>query len=97
MVARLYEIVDELETIFPGRHFTPDGHLVGSLGESLAAYMFGLTLTAASTTVHDAVTQDGVRVEIKATQRRGVAAISSGKPCGGRAPDCFASGSRWTP
>jgi hypothetical protein len=37
LVSRLYEIVDELEEIFPGRHFTPDGHLVGSLGESLAA------------------------------------------------------------
>ena len=80
LVARLYEIVDELEMIFPGRHFTPDGHLVGSLGESLAAYMFGLTLTTASTTAHDAVTQEGVRVEIKATQRRGVALSATASP-----------------
>jgi hypothetical protein len=28
-----YEIVSELENLFPGRRFTPDGHLVGSPGE----------------------------------------------------------------
>lgn len=80
LVSRLYEIVDELEEIFPGRHFTPVGHLVGSLGESLAAYMFGLTLNAASTAAHDAMTKDGVRVEIKATQRRGVSLSASASP-----------------
>jgi len=37
LVGRLYEIVSELEALFPGRHFTPDGHLVGSLGEVMAA------------------------------------------------------------
>jgi hypothetical protein len=41
LIAHLYEVVDAPEDIFPGRHFTPDGHLVGSLGESLAAYVFG--------------------------------------------------------
>lgn len=82
LVSRLYEIVDELEEIFRGRHFTPDGHLVGSLGESLAAYMFGLTLNAASTAAHDAVTKDGVRVEVKATQRRGVSLSASASPWG---------------
>jgi len=33
----LYSIVDRLEELFPGRRFTPDGHLVGSIGEVLAA------------------------------------------------------------
>jgi hypothetical protein len=80
LVAKLYEVVDGLETIFPGRHFTPDGHLVGSLGESLAAYMFGLTLATASTTAHDAIDAGGVRVEIKATQRRTVALSASASP-----------------
>ena len=58
LVARLYEVVDALEDIFPGRHFTPDGHLVGSLGESLAAYVFGVTMNKASTTGHDALLGD---------------------------------------
>lgn len=31
-VQKLVEIVAELEAEFPGRHFTLDGHLVGSIG-----------------------------------------------------------------
>ena len=33
--------VAELEAEFPGRHFTLDGHLVGSIGEVMAAYYYG--------------------------------------------------------
>jgi Family of unknown function (DUF6998) len=79
LVARLYEVVDALEDIFPGRHFTPDGHLVGSLGESLAAYVFGVTLNKASTTGHDALLGDRT-IEVKATQRSSVA-ISADDRC----------------
>lgn len=32
-VQKLIKIVSELEAEFPGRHFTLDGHLVGSIGE----------------------------------------------------------------
>lgn len=32
-VQKLIGIVNELEADFPGRHFTLDGHLVGSIGE----------------------------------------------------------------
>ncbi len=67
LVADLYRIVDELESVFPGRHFTLDGHLVGSLGECLAAYHYGLNLRPASTKGVDA-DKSGVEVEIKATQ-----------------------------
>lgn len=62
----LYKIVAELEAIFPGRHFTPDGHLVGSLGECLVAYHYDLELLPASSIGADAVAK-GVKVEIKAT------------------------------
>ena len=37
LVQQLYTTVKALEDMFPGRHFTPDGHLVGSLGECLRA------------------------------------------------------------
>ena len=67
LVKHLYEIVAELQLMFPGRHFTPDGHMVGSLGECLAAHHYGLTLVQASTRGYDAV-NDGRKVEIKATQ-----------------------------
>lgn len=73
LVRELYRVVDALEDRFPGRHFTPDGHLVGSLGEALAANAFGLELVAASTEGYDAVAPDGRRVEIKATQGHRVA------------------------
>ncbi len=72
LVKRLYAIVAELEAHFPGRPFTPDGHLVGSLGEVLAAYHYGLALLPCSAYAHDAVTSTGVRVQIKATQGRSI-------------------------
>lgn len=69
----LYGASEGLERLFPGRKFTLDGHLVGSVGEVVAAYMFSLDLNAASTMAHDATAQDGRNVEIKLTQRAGVA------------------------
>jgi hypothetical protein len=48
LVREIYAIVAKLEATFPGRHFTPDGHLVGSLGEVLAAHFYGLELLPAS-------------------------------------------------
>jgi len=72
IVGRLYELVAELERHFPGRKFTPDGHLVGSLGEVLAAYYYELDLLEASTPKHDAVSSDGRFVQVKATQGRSV-------------------------
>lgn len=62
--------------MFPGRHFTPDGHLVGSLGECLAAYHYGLELLPASSPGADA-TKEGRKIEIKATQGTRVALRSS--------------------
>lgn len=73
LVGRLYTIVAEFEALFPGRKFTPDGHLVGSIGEVIAAHRYGLKLYPASTLAHDAVAPDGRNVEIKATQGRSVA------------------------
>jgi len=74
LLAALYEIVDRLESLFPGRKFTPDGHLVGSVGEVIAAHMFGLRLLPGSSPGHDAETRDGRKVQIKLTQgTRGVA------------------------
>ena len=66
LAGRLYEIV--VRSAVPGRYFTPDGHLVGSLGEVMAAHDYGLELLPASAERHDARTQDGRLVQIKATQ-----------------------------
>lgn len=68
-IKNLYQITDHLAALFPHRPFTPDGHLVGSLGEVLAAYYFDLELTSSSVTSnYDALTPDGKKVQIKATQ-----------------------------
>lgn len=69
----LYDASEALEALFPGRKFTLDGHLVGSIGEVVAAYMFGLDLMPASTLGYDALAPDGRRVEIKLTQGKFVA------------------------
>lgn len=65
--------VARLERLFPGRKFTLDGHLVGSIGEVVAASMFALTLAPASRRGHDATAADGRPVEIKFTQGKAVA------------------------
>lgn len=67
-VKHLYEVVAELERSFPERKFTPDGHLVGSLGEVIAQHLYGLNLLPNSTPIHDAKTSYGNQVQIKATQ-----------------------------
>ena len=71
-VQRLYELVAELGTMFPGRPFTPDGHMVGSIGECLVADAYGLELMPPSTAGYDAITPSGTQVEIKATQGKSV-------------------------
>jgi len=73
LVTQLYATVSELEVMFPGRHFTPDGHMVGSLGECLVADAYNLELKTASNKGCDAVTKTGMEVEIKATQSNTVA------------------------
>ena len=67
-VQRLVEIVAQLEAEFSGRHFTLDGHLVGSIGEVMAAYYYGIELYAASTEIHDGEV-DGKKVQIKISQQ----------------------------
>lgn len=78
LIGDLYRIVGELEEMFPGRHFTPDGHLVGSLGECLAAYHYGVELMPASSPGVDAV-KNGRKIEIKVTQAQRVALRSRPK------------------
>ena len=64
----LYAITNRLNNLYPGRHFTPDGHIVGSLGEVVAADYYSLDLFEASNPVHDAEDPQDRLVQIKATQ-----------------------------
>ncbi len=68
IIRDIYSLVSRLEELFPTRKFTPDGHLVGSIGEVLVAHHYGLKLFPASSPDHDALAPNGANVQIKATQ-----------------------------
>ena len=72
LLRQIYSAVAGLEVMFPGRHFTPDGHLVGSIGEAIASYHYGIELYPAGHPVFDG-RKDGKEVQIKATQKDDVA------------------------
>ena len=67
LIAQLFSRVQELNRLYPGRPFTPDGDLVGSIDEVVAADAYGLTLEKVGTKGFDAGTEDGKTVEIKLT------------------------------
>jgi hypothetical protein len=72
----LYAIVDRLGEEFAehDRHFTLDGHLLGSIGEVYAAECHGICLYASSKKAHDGwkIDADGKKreIQIKVTQTR---------------------------
>ena len=70
-LAELLRIVSELENRFPGRKFTLDGHLFGSLGEAIAADFYNIKLAPTGTKTHDG-TQGSKNVQIKITQGNSV-------------------------
>ncbi len=72
-VEAIYHAVDALEQKYPGRKFTPDGHLVGSIGEVIAQEALGLTLYPASYPGHDAHDDSGRQVQVKLTAGKSVA------------------------
>ena len=67
-VQKMIEIVSELEAEFPGRHFTLDGHLIGSIGEVMAAFYYGISLYKSSKEKHDGIVNNR-EVQIKITQQ----------------------------
>lgn len=76
-VKQLMKIVNDLEKDFPGRRFTLDGHLVGSIGEVIAASCYAVKLSKPSEKTHDGVA-DGRKVQIKMTQQNNI--MISSKP-----------------
>ena len=75
-VVDIYRAVEQLSAAYPGRKFTLDGHLVGSIGEVIAAEALGLTLYKGSHPGHDAYNANG-DVQIKMTAGRSVALYST--------------------
>jgi hypothetical protein len=71
-VATIYAAVQELNAEFPERSFTPDGHLVGNLGEVIAKKEFHPTLLDNSHPGHDAKDADNCFVQIKLTAKESI-------------------------
>lgn len=76
-IKKLYQLVDALNKLHPHRNFTPDGILVGSIGEVLAEYHYGLSPLPPGTTAHDC-SLGSLLIQVKTTQR---ASIQIGEPC----------------
>lgn len=72
-VAAIYRAVEQLRTEYPNRNFTPDGHLVGHIGEVIAAKEFKLDLLPNSHPCHDAKDALGRFVQIKLTAGKSIA------------------------
>jgi len=72
-VSAIFKAVRELEAHYPGRKFTPDGHLVGSIGEVIAAEVFGIELFPMSQREHDGRDQEGRLVQVKLTGGKNIA------------------------
>ena len=70
-------MISKMENNFPDRHFTMDGHLVGSIGECMAAYHYNIELAPSSQKNYDG-TKDGIEIQIKTTQKNTV--LISSKP-----------------
>ncbi len=60
--------VELLESLFPTRHFTLDGHLIGSIGEAIAKNRYGIELSNSSNPIFDG-TINGHNVQIKTVQQ----------------------------
>ena len=68
IIQDLFRTVCELESRYPGRKFSIDGHLLGSIGEVIVTEHHGLTLLPNSSERHDAKDEQGRLIQIKATQ-----------------------------
>lgn len=77
LIRSLYQITAKLKELHPHRNFTPDGILVGSLGEVLAEYHYALSPLSTSARGHDCSIH-GCLVQVKTTQRE---SIQIGEPC----------------
>ena len=80
LIAQLYKTVRALSDLFPDRPFTPDGHLVGSIGEVVAAHIYDLTLGKCSNPGFDAKTRNSETLEIKLTGGNSVLMSSDCEP-----------------
>lgn len=78
-IREIYRITGELEQAYH-RPFTPDGHLIGSIGEVYASEYYDLELLPPGAQLYDAATSDGRKVQIKLTQTGRVSLSAEAAP-----------------
>ena len=66
-ICQLYSIVAELQLLFPGLKFTPDGRMVGDIGEAIGETHYGIDRFRCGNPGTDGVVR-GREVQIKTTQ-----------------------------
>ena len=74
-VQKIYEAVSELQKTYPDdkRKFTPDGRMVGDLGEVLAKEKYDIELLPGNTKDYDAIdNRTRRRIQIRTTQKNTV-------------------------
>ncbi len=76
LIQTQFALTDAFESLKPGRPWTPDGHFVGSIGETFAEEHYGIRLDTPSAERHDGQAPDGRAVQIKLTQGSKVALSS---------------------
>lgn len=71
-IKNIYEAVNELREAFPGRRFTPDGKMIGDIGEAIGKILYNLELDEKSRKDWDGWWIDGLgnrrEIQIRATQ-----------------------------
>jgi len=75
LIADLYNVVDGLDEMFADckRRFTPDGHLIGSIGEAVARHIYDLNLEMSSKAGYDAtIPSTSQTVQIRTTSTTSV-------------------------
>lgn len=72
-IVNLYEVVAKLHSAFPERKFTPDGRMVGDIGEAIAAIEYDVILDKTNRQHWDGYRIDSAgkkrKVQIKTTQK----------------------------
>ncbi|WP_415857825.1 DUF6998 domain-containing protein [Leptospira weilii] len=64
-------MVSSLQIDHPGKKFTLDGILIGSIGEVYAEYKYGLMPLKSGTKIHDSQ-KGNIFVQVKTTQRKSI-------------------------
>ena len=68
-IRQIYGAVNGLREIFPERKFTPDGRMVGDIGEVIGQYYYGIQLHKSATQKGSDGIYKGRLVQIKCTQK----------------------------